>query len=539
MGIDINPRRVERLRGNQIYGPPNSCFADIVASVAGWLGRDYELMFSECWSIRFNSLGDRSHLGERIGVEKNNGLNLLKQYHGIQFIYKNIEDVNSALEIIKRELIDGRPVIGIVDAYWVPWDDVFQKLHSSGHFFLIVDIDKLRNDLTCVDGYFMQKDVIIPRGNFATGFKNLMTVSILNDRQNDLYKIINSAAKSFMGDNKSKNSVKAIYDFAEEIEKINDLEQEITGYDGYWSTPLWTAFNEIVKGHVQFATTLRYIARKIPALTLKLMEVSERVLQMSEQWFVVRGMIGKAVVVKEPKLIINRLSNKIKNIAYEEEIVAQELLMIVQEKTNLLNKNAVVVNNSSCILEGIKTQDMIYADLTQYFNNDGFSNHLSFTCSADLTGFGYCFSMQGLPVDETWEIEGMKFKFPTIAEEQNNNISCLSQLIPIPVNNYSYFMILMCAEFGDFVSQLEIMYDNGKIESIPMCVTEWNSLPKFGEVIAWKGNIIKRVESSIKLIESPHYIFAKVYPLNSNLLLSGIRLPECPNIHVFSITVCK
>ena len=97
--------------------------------------------------------------------------------------------------------------------------------------------------------------------------------------------------------------------------------------------------------------------------------------------------------------------------------------------------------------------------------------------------------------------------------------------------------VLCCSEFAHQVEELVIIGENVEL-SIPFCVTAWTwSTAEFQQKIAWEGNEGFVTEQGVRVSPLPGHFFTKKYSFPERIAVKSIKLPYCPNIHIFGITV--
>ncbi len=527
MLLVIEPKRIERVRGNDIYG--TFCLDDCIATYTSWINRDYELMYADSWNFKCDPCNENINAPYDENKTRCDNLEL---YHGVKITWDNDPFTDGTLEFFMNELKKNRPLILALDCFYCPWDWGFQSYHSEGHSFLITGFQDSQN-LYCVDPFFMKKDSLLPISYLKNGFKRFATFSLTDSKQEcNLSDLLKISAIKFI-----KNDVAIrIKNLANYIICSLDVEKELVKYKESPNTFLWNVFESDFYGRIEFVIMLHYIARKLNFLENNLMAISNRFLNIIEQWQVAKGMLGKIFMLKESQEIRSRLAIKISEIADSEKEIALELMNI---QTNKLKKENIAIP-SGCPNFSWTGQQMEMLDLTKFYNNQGFGTATP-DCNADLTGMGQYFLFEGLPKSEIWEIEEVKFKFSRVSEgDVLDNISCMGQKINLPLVCKHFVVILGCAEFGDFQEYINIRYSDGEIEKLLLRFTDWFANPRYGERVAWEGFVVNKNNNEVKLINRKYHIFMQKCSINSNnKTLSEIMLPECPNLHVFAITLIR
>jgi hypothetical protein len=131
----------------------------------------------------------------------------------------------------------------------------------------------------------------------------------------------------------------------------------------------------------------------------------------------------------------------------------------------------------------------------------------------------------------------MKFRVPEIKGAQFDNITCTGQVLEVPQGIYGYLLILGCAEWGNFSDTLAVEFDDGDTEVIKIEFTDWANIPVFGEKTAWQGQGAERTKDGIHIMNLSLHLFAKPFPIRTEKQVRSIKLPDCPNLHFFAITL--
>jgi hypothetical protein len=187
----------------------------------------------------------------------------------------------------------------------------------------------------------------------------------------------------------------------------------------------------------------------------------------------------------------------------------------------------------------ITKEEIIPIIIDKHFNNIAFGKSISCDCGANFTGSGYYFLSDNAPAAGDMKLENMKFKFPLVGAGSVDNISCDDQEIEVAPGFYNSIQLLGTAEYGDFTDHLTVEYENGDRKNVGIAFSEWwRSDPVYNEKIAWKGKIVEKREEKASVIDRDHHIYAIERPIGNNGRITKIILPFCPNIHIFSISLC-
>lgn len=508
-----------------------NCVDNILSAVAHWAGIDYELMFSESWGFAYNpQQGKNLTLGKCLNSCFENRDKLIEKYHGLKLNFCTPINTNDLLDIIKSELNKKKPVSINMDVFWCAWFKQGYQIYHAPHYVLVEEYDEISEILYCKDGEMACNGAQLSISDLEKGSDTCLTFSFLENSKydNDWRKIIKNAVDKLY----STNAFDAMRRFSIDFSNNFDIKKEVYGYEAFvGKAPLFKEISTIGACRKKFAKTLQYLSR---THNLQLYEISEMLQQVGDRWGSIFGMLMKSYYLPDNISLITKIASKINKIADYEEQIANMLLEAVQTDYSV----APLRFNNSPHIKPIRINEYTYIDFENYANNQGFSNSLSYDCKAEFSHGGKYFLTNGLPHNNNLVISDMNFLFPTISDNLNDNISCTGQIIPINLNNYFCIMILGCSELGSHSEYLDIRFEDGTIEEIPLEFTNWFiSEPKYNEFIAWSGQCVIRSKFDVTVNPLQVHLFAKNYFLKTKGLIKELRLPYCPNIHIFAITL--
>ncbi|WP_102399040.1 hypothetical protein [Haloimpatiens massiliensis] len=188
-----------------------------------------------------------------------------------------------------------------------------------------------------------------------------------------------------------------------------------------------------------------------------------------------------------------------------------------------------------------------FVELEEYFNNKGYGevkkqNEMSDLSNqiAEFSDGHKFFVLDELEYKSELCIENMKFRIPGFKHNNFDNVVCLGQKIEIKENAYDCIMVLGSADLGDHFEDLIIEFTDGTIEKICIQMSNWcKNAPYFDEKIAWTGKRAQVVNNETVVVPFDVHIFGKNYKINSDSYIKALILPDCPNMHIFSLTLGK
>ncbi len=98
--------------------------------------------------------------------------------------------------------------------------------------------------------------------------------------------------------------------------------------------------------------------------------------------------------------------------------------------------------------------------------------------------------------------------------------------------------MLGSGEWGCPFEALTVHYDDMDFERIAVKMTDWEATkPMFGELRAYTGRCAKKENGVIHPLKHEVSIYAYHFELSKRKKIRFIELPDCPNLHVFALSV--
>ncbi|MEC0168785.1 BtrH N-terminal domain-containing protein [Paenibacillus graminis] len=512
-----------------------NCTEDTIVSVASWLQRNHELMYAESWGFAFDirQWSSTGKLSTSLSPDSGNMFPLLAQYHGIDIrIVENLSFQDTA-GVIARELAESRPVIVELDTYECPWDSGYHSYHYP-HTNLIVGYDEANRMYSLIDCFYQKQSIKLSSESCFSYDSNRNRVAVfqcstLPEPVADWRTIIRHAARRIRGPEQTDHSFHQMRSLAAILEQSPDLNEEFKQHKHIWMAPLLSVLNAISNGRRQFAAVLQYLNTRQQEQDFH--ETVDELYYAASQWSILLSMVTKSYYSPRDRSLLPRAADKLRMIADKEEHIAGQLLSMCEEKANgqqTMSKNIIVSPISD-------QADRQFVELAEYFNNKGFDRSLSEESKADLTLMGDYLLADDPPVE--WKLEGMKFSLPVLNCNNYDNISCAAQSIRIPAGHYSAIALVGCSECGSYSDQIELVYEDRSASVLPIAFTDCYMEPLYGESIVWSGRAASRKNGQNQLNESQAHVFTQNYALDTTRKMVGMRLPDCPNLHIFAMAL--
>lgn len=509
-----------------------NCFEDIIVTMASHYNIEYRLAFSDTWGFEYKSLGGTSSrlLGERIGNDVNNVNSLLYKYCNLNIIRFDGQPME-LLAITKKYLAQKIPVGLFLDAYWCPWlQGRYQKIHDL-HHCLIIGMDD-NDKLYCLDPAINMSICTLYYNDFINGCKNCVIFEFnKNVLQPNYLKILNESVDNLI----NKKFYYRIKNFANDFRDSFDISAEYANYNlDVWYVLIDRNLRLIASGRTLYSEFIDLMSEKLQSD--ELLSVKNELLKVASNWNKIRGILTKSYRKGYSDNVKEKVYTLLYGISNFEEELVSKLYHIVKNNLFESNKNDLLnINDKNKFLD----TKIVPLNLDDIFNNRAFASSETDTYKADLTSTGLFFISDNLANEGSLHVNGMYFRLPELIIKQYDNIACSGQIITVDKSIYHSIMFLGCSDNGDFIDDVSIFYENGEELKIPISFTDSWRLPKFNESIAWTGKGGRWTENRMDVHLNEQRIFAREEIIKKRGIIESIRLPDCPNIHIFSISLRK
>lgn len=533
-----------------LHNSSRTCVEDFIATFANWYKIDYQLIYINSWGFLYqnhDNYNDYKKFGIRIDAGSGNIVNLMENFYGIKMMHhseKTFYDFNKTLEI---ELNQQRPVIIPCDTYWIPWDPGFKREnHDAYHFIAIVGVDYNKKEFYCLDPTYLKDWEPIPIEYFLNGYLGyyftIIKPETFKNPEIDWQNIILNALDRINGKKEIPNIFSAIRLFADDLLKYMDIKKEVEGHRNFLRGEIFSILLSIAMGRKQFSHLLKYFGSKFNLSIFK--KFIDELDYIGNGWESVRALLLKYYVYdKEGKFsdfdnsFKADISKKIHELATMEEILAVNL------KDSILNYSNKKINKPEITLESnidqnrIKHQKYEFVNLKKIFNNHGCGSTDETKCTADFNGMKEFFIIDSMPKEGDFQVEKLHFYFPKLEDGKFDNLVCFKQAIEVLPKKYSELWILGCGDESNITEKITIKFYDDTEEKITIQFTSWWVPKEYNEIIAWKGKVASMGNNKMHITPHLFTIYAQRYNINSYKNIKKIILPDCPNLHIFGLTL--
>lgn len=502
----------------------HDCFQELIVNAGQLTGREIEMFFSDSWRFRFNLKDFQEHggtFGEHIDVATEYSNEYLLKYHGMSVSAIALDQMNNGSSEVLSSLWGELPLIIYVDNYIIPWGNNYLQSHNP-HFIMVVGYDSTNHVVQCVDPMFSKKIEVFPAGvliQYMIGDAVYKIDVIEEDWTQQSIDYIQDL-KTLSHRMYSENRVEDILTLSKLIDEFGfDVNREfkVSESDDFWNCSILLNLRKVIFGRYYFARALcslglRYTNNDLHILANKADEICKK-------WENIRLLLFKSYYTK--KINSKDLARRLRNISIEEEQFIATLLnndlggLEQSTETNFQLAKEFSVSNVNLNLEPLFNNKGIFA-------SDGYC--------ADLTGLGEFFIENQSTTTTN--------KFSPKVQERLDNISCDAEIITLPTEMLGYYDLIYvvgCSEWGDSSDILQVVYEDDSIVSFPLNLTDWGAeIPRFGEAIVWEGNYGKIDDGKGAYLKRV-FLYNQIIKVNKDKKIKRLQLPQCSNIHIFSI----
>ena len=461
---------------------------------------------------------------------------LVKKYSGL-FLSDFIQiPVDEFIKDSKKNFSEDTWYIVECDLYWCSWDIEYYLIKHMPHYVLLVGIDEQK-------GIYVKDPQLAIQGKWISfetlykAFRGYHYIKVYekeckeSPQIEDVIKL--SLAHLFFGPD--GNAFDMMYKFIRDfktfkLENILDIHLKNLS-----EQTLLVRIKNVAMGRKQFASTLEYLYEIHGGEAI--LECAEDLKNIGDRWLAISGMLCKGLFISDVnrEKLLEKINNRLKGLYREEKEMAVRLKKICNNKFEIKTENN--LHNREIVF----SENQTYVELDEYYNAKGISTTLDYNTQACFSTEGRYILLENLEYSDNIFLVGkIKYKFPRIEKYTFDSIMCMGEKVIIPNGNYVSLSFLISADMGNHFESIIINYDGALNCEEKIKIPSWLSQQcMFGENIAIKGKGVVRVNGIQDIYPFPVHIYSITVPLDTNKKILSIELPLCPNIHIFSITLCR
>ncbi|WFR55649.1 BtrH N-terminal domain-containing protein [Anaerocolumna sp. AGMB13025] len=263
-----------------------NCLEDVLECLATSYHREHMLMFADAWDFSYYSGDKTAKIGNRVEAGEYNAWRNLEFNHGIKTKYHFTSDMEKQYAILKASLQKDSPVVLWLDGYYVPWTNVYQKLHLK-HFVIAMQ-DEGEDKIGVVDPYWNRKINIFNKELFFLSKAKCITSHLVEEPVIVPEVLVGNAVQKLI-----KNKHHAFNDmreFAKEVSDSLDLSKELENFEVLiYNCPLFMQLAEVFFRRKNYAKLLHYLAVTYHKPFLE--DWSREMNLIGEQWEITREIL--------------------------------------------------------------------------------------------------------------------------------------------------------------------------------------------------------------------------------------------------------
>lgn len=323
------------------YNPRNTCIENIYISICNALKRSFTDMYAYSWNFGYkypNALKDNDLFGKRIMPGRDcQGLNselhyALEKYCGVSPVWHINCEYKNFINIVKKELDNGRPVVIGTDIFYCNWHKASGKYHSI-HFCLIIGMNE--NGFICIDDTLASNDgnLILTEppkslmfdfntlSRFKFGFITFKINPTISEQSSDEM-IYMSALKTITGID-GVSDYQRMRELLSDINNYLNIDKEIQGFEDAWAIDLVRCFNYLIWARINYTNLLE---EKQKYMGIDIKTFSNKLTYSMNLWNGIRNYIMKYAVEPDIKFCKEMVCDSLNDIIKIEENLANEIV---------------------------------------------------------------------------------------------------------------------------------------------------------------------------------------------------------------------
>ncbi|MEF2965461.1 hypothetical protein V3851_06405 [Paenibacillus sp. M1] len=435
------------------------------------------------------------------------------------------DDLTASMDQLARQ---GEIAFVAIDPYFLPHRDEYRKRHGM-HWIMLCGYSEKEAVFSILDEVqtyysFFEYASSTLREAYHSGIRKSVTFKrippnyeLLNQRYVNWYKALPTDHSKFFGC------------------VVPLLEQQISGSDTDGSSYADKLFNALSFFSGSMEVTGQFFVtvdaeRELITLVTEIAKIAENLASVIKK-FDLTGKINLNYI-RDRLSILEQLHaealSKLKSEDFARFLLALDIGPIANANPGLSSGEQTV--RPAIAQKNHGTGKAYRIDLEPFYNNQAFGAKGS---AADLTGGGEFMRLE----EHVFLSSDISANFQMAARFGfgYDNISCDGQAVPLPELHGNTIRLLCCGEWGDPEGELELIFADGTTDFLNIKVTDWAWSPRYGEEVAIQAPIERK--EKIPFAPEEGHVFANDIPISEDKPLSVLKLPYCPNLHIFSITV--
>ncbi|MDR0404893.1 MAG: hypothetical protein LBH37_03800 [Oscillospiraceae bacterium] len=304
-----------------------NCFLAVIATLAKYYGRDYHMISSSDWKLKYDVAESNKRVGERIDIiNQIDASDRAGQFHGFTWEVEILEDGRFNNQEHFEEFT--YPSIGSFDLYYLKGSTAYQKYHFS-HYIIISEYDFKTETYICIDPYFQYAKYNIPREDLYSGINKYAKLIFLElPKKNSMENYIKVIQEDIITVNQDNENDTNIRQLASDICTKMDINYEFDEFKNDLQTvPILDKIRKVAMYRDAYICMLDYIYKLFKLKYLK--EASNLLRQSVTLWKTAKGKLLKTYITNSINNDRGTISKMITQIA---DIERQAINIVLSNK---------------------------------------------------------------------------------------------------------------------------------------------------------------------------------------------------------------
>lgn len=261
-----------------------NCYSCNIASLSHLLQSDYEIMFLNNWSFRFDlSKAETEGLGGAFYYNEEYSKELLEEYHGIKVFTQEVKTKEDFYAVYQSNQLQEIGCAIQYDSYYCPWLCDFQNIHYD-HQSLVCGLNE-QGDLICSDGIPAKENGTLPVDSIFSSDKPVKLLYIKKTAKEKVLDYTSHFKKQQEQFCEDQGFYETMIEYSQLLGRQFEVKKEnIYAGTAYWNrTPLFTDIQKISRLRASYGYALGYLYKRYQEERLLCAE--KIITKLSDSWY--------------------------------------------------------------------------------------------------------------------------------------------------------------------------------------------------------------------------------------------------------------
>lgn len=299
-----------------------NCIECVIIIMANFLKIDWTMILANGWGFSYESNNSNStSIGSKLGYGRNKLYYFLEKYCSLKITKKDNEHFDEFFQYLEKELKAGKPVAVRGDTFYCPWGLHYRLAYDDTHYFVIIGLDKQKNQLFCIDSYYTNKISTISIEEFKLFYKGYIVFTKIDQNTKlNWQEFIKESIDDVICNHIGMNTFNSMSVFADEVQHSLNKKSEMN-YTDIKLVAIVRRLYWISIGRIHYAEALKYIA--IKNNVVELLSYCERMKEAAKMWDQIKNIVIKYLITDINKNKV--IAEKVRKVAKYEEKIALDL----------------------------------------------------------------------------------------------------------------------------------------------------------------------------------------------------------------------